>query len=115
MTMMFIDVGDGLFSYEYLLRQTEKGLLQSGLTNIDEVSADIASLLWEHAACELRKRYVYALPSGAIDCIPGHSPEYSELRDCVCECICDADSYIASFAAIRKKLGSPCSERIKNE
>lgn len=44
MTMMFIDVGDGLFSYEYLLRQTKKGLLQSGLTNIDEVSADIASL-----------------------------------------------------------------------
>ena len=24
MTMMFIDVGDGLFSYEYLLRQTKK-------------------------------------------------------------------------------------------
>ena len=115
MTMMFIDVGDGLFSYEYLLRQTKKGLLQSGLTNIDEVSADIASLFWEHAACELRKRYVYALPSGAIDCIPGHSPEYSELRDCVCECICDTASYVTSFAAIRRKLGFSCSGGIRNE
>lgn len=108
MSLIFVDRGDGLFSYDYIRDYIRRGLAEDPVLNRPRIIAAVACDAWEYVASRLYQMGAMLFPNGAVQGFPNIKVGHDDVLNCVECCFRNIDHVLN---ALLRTCGSGLSKQ----